>query len=113
MAEDNLDLFEEEIEEIREFSELDMDTFHDVLECTRGVVGGLGNSISPVMVVDVIESAVGNLLYVPTHGEEPITVEEAVERAVSNLHLADEMDVMFDEGIATASDDIATGKIRQ
>ena len=38
---DNLDLFEKEIEEIKEFSELDLDVFHDVLECTRGVVNVL------------------------------------------------------------------------
>ena len=54
---DNLDLFEKDIEEIKEFSELDLDVFHDVLECTRGVVNGFGSRISPIS-VDIFEGAV-------------------------------------------------------
>lgn len=110
---DNVELFEDEIETIREFSELDMDTFHEVLDCTRRVVGSMGDSISPVAVVDVIEGAVGNLVY--NVDEKPITVEEAVERTVLNLHLLDEMEDMFDseDTIGVLSDEIDTGKVRQ
>ena len=109
---DNVDLFEKEIEEIREFSELDMDTFHEVLDCTRRVVGTMGDSISPAAVVDVIEGAVGNLIY--SADEKPLTVEEAVERTVQNLHLLDEMDEMFEvEEKGVLSDEIDTGKVRQ
>ena len=61
-------------------------------------------------VVDVIEGAVGNLVYHPDN--EVVTAEEAVERAVSNLHLADEMDDMFDD-VFVSSDEIDTGKVRQ
>lgn len=110
---DNVELFEKEIEEIREFSELDMDTFHEVLDCTRRVVGTMGDSISPAAVVDVIEGAVGNLVY--NADEKPLTVEEAIDRTIQNLHLLDEMDSMFDEDLekGTLSDEVDTGKIRQ
>ena len=109
---DNVELFEKEIEEIREFSELDMDTFHEVLDCTRVVVGAMGNSITPAAVVDVIEGAVGNLIY--SADEKPLTVEEAVERTIQNLHLLDEMDEMFEwEEKGVLSDEIDTGKVRQ
>lgn len=110
----NVDLFEEEIDNIREFSELDMETFHDVLNCTRGVVEKFGNSISPISVVDVIEGAVGHLIDTPAVGEKLVTVEEAVEMAISNLHFSDEdeMDDMFEDGIDESSDEYDTGKIR-
>lgn len=113
---DNMDLFEEEIEEIGEFSELDMDLFHDVLDHTREVVSGLGNSISPVAVVDIIEGAVGHLVYQGQSEEKMVTVEEAVARAVSNLHLIDEMeemDAMLEDNPYALSDEIDTGKVRQ
>ena len=112
---DNMDLFEEEIEEIREFSELDLDLFHYVLDCTRGVVAGLGNDITPAAVVDIIEGAVGHLIFRTEADEKPVTVEEAVERSVSNLRLIDEldeMDNMLDEKYIP-SDEIDIGKIRQ
>ncbi len=110
---DNVELFEEEIETIREISDLDMDTFHEVLDCTRKVVGSMGNGISPVAVVDVIEGAVGNLVY--NADEKPLTVEEAVDRTIQNLHLLDEMEEMFDaeDTIGVLSDEIDTGKVRQ
>lgn len=113
---DNMDLFEDEIEEIREFSELDLDLFHDVLDHTREVVNGLGESVSPVAVVDIIEGAVGHLVYQGQSDEKPVTVEEAVSRAVSNLHLIDEMDAMdemLEENPFALSDEIDTGKVRQ
>lgn len=113
---DNLGLFEEEIEEIREFSELDMDVFHDVLECTRGVVDGLGNKVSPIAVVDIIEGAVENLVYETASKEEGITAEDAVNRAVENLGLlddTDEIEAMLEDSKYTPSDEIDTGKVRQ
>lgn len=108
---DNTELFQEEIDEIREYAELDMEVFEEVLDCSRGVISKLGDSISPMSVVDVIEGAVGNLIYHPEN--EVVTVEEAVERAVINLHLVDEMEDMFDDGVFTSSDEIDTGKVRQ
>ena len=95
---DNIELFEEEIETIREFSELDMDTFHEVLDCTRNVVSGMGNSISPLATLDIIEGAVGNLIY--NADEKPITVDEAVERTIANLNLLSELDEMYEDGIS-------------
>lgn len=108
---DNIELFEEEIETIREFSELDMETFHEVLDCTRNVVNEMGNAVSPAAVIDIIEGAVGNLIY--NADEKPITVTEAVERTITNLHLLDEMDDMFDEGPVIITDENDTGKVRQ
>lgn len=110
---DNIELFEEEIETIREFSELDMETFHEVLDYTRGVVNEMGNAISPAAVVDIIEGAVGNLVY--NADEKPITVSEAVERTITNLHLLDEMDEMFDDEVkpGMVTDENDTGKVRQ
>lgn len=113
---DNMDLFEEEIEVIKEYSELDLDVFHDVLECTRGVVNGLGNSVSPIAVVDIIEGAVGHLVYKIEPDEQPVTVEEAVQRAVANLQLVDEESeivAMLEDSKYTPSDELDTGKIRQ
>ena len=109
MAE-NIDMFEDEIENIREFSEIDMETFHNVLKCTRSVVEEFGNRISPISVVDVIEGAVDHLIDTPAIGDKPVTVEEAVELSIANLHLADEMDDMFDDEIYEPSD---TVKFRQ
>lgn len=110
---DNIELFEEEIETIREFSELDMETFHEVLDCTRGVVNEMGNAISPAAVIDIIEGAVGNLVY--NADEKPITVTEAVERTITNLHLLDEMEDMFEDEVNPnmVTDENDTGKIRQ
>ena len=111
---DNVELFKEEIEEIREFSDLDMETFHDVLNCTRGVIRNMGNSISPAAVVDIIEGAVSNLMY--NADEEPITVVEAVKRTVSNLHLLDEIEDMFEDDYFDSkyiTDEKDTGKVRQ
>ena len=101
------------IEEIREFSELDLDLFHDVLDHTREVVNGLGESVLPVAVVDIIEGAVGNLVY--NADEKPITVTEAVERTITNLHLLDEMDDMFEDEVNPniITDENDTGKVRQ
>ena len=113
---DNLDLFEDELEEIREFSELDLDVFHDVLECTRGVVNGFGNKISPISVVDIIEGAVENLVYETAAKEEGITVDDAVNRAVENLGLIDdtaEIEAMLEDNKYTPSDELDTGKVRQ
>ena len=113
---DNLDLFEKEIEEIKEFSELDLDVFHDVLECTRGVVNGFGSRISPISVVDIIEGAVENLVYETAAKEDGITVEDAVSRAVNNLGLIDdtaEIDAMLEDSKFTLSDELDTGKVRQ
>ncbi|MBQ3510978.1 MAG: hypothetical protein IJA30_01625 [Bacilli bacterium] len=113
---DNMDLFEDEIAEIREFSELDLDVFHDVLECTRGVVEGLGNKISPISVVDIIEGAVENLVYETAAKEEGITVDDAVNRAVENLGLIDdtaEIEAMLEDNKYTPSDELDTGKVRQ
>lgn len=93
---DDMDLFDEEIEVIREFSELDVELFHEVLNCTRDVVDSLGNSISPVMVVDIIEGAVGHLLEPPVKGEDAVTVYDAVNMAVDNLHLSDMTSEMVD-----------------
>ena len=39
---DNTELFQEEIDEIREYAELDMEVFEEVLECSRGVISKLG-----------------------------------------------------------------------
>ena len=108
---DNIELFEEEIETIREFSELDMDTFHEALDFTRVVVREMGNSVSPAAVVDIIEGAVGNLIY--NADEKPITVEEAVERTIINLHLLDEMDEMFEDGVAVSMEEISSDKKMQ
>lgn len=113
---DNMDLFEDEIEEIREFSELDLDVFHDVLECTRGVVNSFGNKISPISVVDIIEGAVENLVYETAAKEEGITVDDAVNRAVENLGLIDdtaEIEAMLEDNKYTPSDELDTGKVRQ
>ena len=113
---DNLDLFEKEIEEIKEFSELDLDVFHDVLECTRGVVNGFGSRISPISVVDIIEGAVENLVYETAAKEDGITVEDAVSRAVNNLGLIDdtaEIDAMLEDNRFTPSDELDTDKVRQ
>ena len=113
---DNLDLFEKEIEERKEFSELDLDVFHDVLECTRGVVNGFGSRISPISVVDIIEGAVENLVYETAAKEDGITVEDAVSRAVNNLGLIDdtaEIEAMLEDNRFTPSDELDTGKVRQ
>ena len=113
---DNMDLFEDEIEEIREFSELDLDVFHDVLECTRGVVNSFGNKISSISVVDIIEGAVENLVYETAAKEEGITVDDAVNRAVENLGLIDdtaEIEAMLEDNKYTPSDELDTGKVRQ
>ena len=113
---DNLDLFEKEIEEIKEFSELDLDVFHDVLECTRGVVNGFGSRISPISVVDIIEGAVENLVYETADIKEHVTVEDAVSRAVNNLGLIDdtaEIEAMLEDNRFTPSDELDTGKVRQ
>ena len=114
---DNLDLFEKEIEEIKEFSELDLDVFHDVLECTRGVVNGFGSRISPISVVDIIEGAVEHLVYETADiKEDGITVEDAVSRAVNNLGLIDdtaEIEAMLEDNRFTPSDELDTGKVRQ
>ena len=113
---DNLDLFEDEIEEIKEFSELDLDLFHDVLECTRGVVNNYGSRISPASVVDIIEGAVENLVYETANREDNITAEDAVNRAINNLGLIDEaaeIESMLEENQYTPSDELDTGKVRQ
>ena len=108
---DNTDLFKEEIDEIREFAELDMEVFTEVLDYSRGVIEKLGDSISPMSVVDVIEGTVGNLIYHPE--DEVVTVEDAVERAVANLHLGEELDDMFEDDVFVLSDEADTGKVRQ
>ena len=108
---DNIELFDDEIETIREFSELDLDTFHQVLDGTRLVVSELGNSISPAAVIDIIEGTVGNLVY--NSDEKPITVTEAIERTISNLHLLDEMDEMFEDGVCVPIDEIDDSKKMQ
>lgn len=111
---DNVELFNEEIDEIREFSDLDMETFHDVLDCTRGFVKNMGNRISPAAVVDIIEGAVSNLMY--DADEKPITVVEAVKRTVYNLQLLEEMDDMFEDDSFDSkyiTDENDTGKVRQ
>ena len=93
---DNLDLFEEEIEEIRDSSEIELDLFRDVLTCARGVVSSMGNSVSPVLVVDLIERSVEHLMFDVTDENTPITVDEAVSRAAYNLGLS-EINEMFSE----------------
>ena len=93
---DNLDLFEEEIEEIRDSSEIELDLFRDVLACVRGVVSSVGNSVSPVFVVDLIERSVEHLMSDVTDENTPITVDEAVSRAAYNLGLS-EINEMFSE----------------
>ncbi len=90
---DNVELFQEEIEEIKEFSGLDLELFSEVISYSREVVGKLGSRISPVAVVDVIDGAVSHLIC--STEKEPVLVEEAVDRAIANLHLIDEMDEIF------------------
>lgn len=95
MMVDNVELFEEEIDEIDVFSDLDKETFQEIIEYSRGVIAGLGNRISPVAVVDVISEATSNMMY--SGNDEEVTVEMAVDRAVANLHLADELEALFGE----------------
>ena len=92
---DNLDLFENEIEDIKEYSELDLELFNEVLNCTRDVVVSLGSRIHPAEVIDVIEGAVGHLVYGPRELEKEVSAEEAVNMAVSGLGLSS--DDMFTE----------------
>ena len=103
----NMELFEEEINSIREHCELDVEMFHDVLDCTRRTITKYGERISPMATIDVIEGAVEQLLYVKSN-EKPITVKQAVKLAISNLGIS-EMDEIFETVVDYDSHDFGDG----
>ena len=104
--EKNMELFEQEINDIREYSEIDIETFHDVLDCTRRVIVKYGERISPMATVDVIEGAVEQLTY--SKKNDPINVKQAVRMAVENLGIS-EMDEMFETVAEYDSHDFSDG----
>ena len=102
----NMELFEDEINDIKENSNMDMETFYDVLDCTRRALVKYGERISPMATVDVIEGAVEQLMY--SKKFEPITVKQAVKLSINNLGIS-EIDEMFELVADMDSHDFSDG----
>lgn len=84
----DIELFEEEIFEIKDFSELDDNSFKQIMNQVRLFFSEYrGPQVTPNVVVDVIEAAVST--YILSHGE--VSIEESVDQSLRSSGLvADE-----------------------
>lgn len=80
----DIELFQDEISEIKDFSELDDNSFKQIMNQVRLFFSEYrGPQVTPNVVVDVIEAAVST--YVLSHGE--VSIEEAVDQSLRSSGL--------------------------
>lgn len=91
---ENFVLFEDAIQEIKEYADLNHDDFNIICNEVREVLSKFGNQLSPSVVVDLIESAVSIYTMAEVRKEidglTQLTPELAVSLAAKDLGL--EMD---------------------
>ncbi len=93
---ENFELFNEEIEEIKSYSELPTDVFSQICNEAKRYLSSYGNYIAPSVVVDLIESAVSIYMLALVQAEQgqninsKITTSEAVKLAFEDLGLVEE-----------------------
>ena len=90
-VEKSIEMFQEEIDEIRDFSELKETTFGQILDATREYMDEYEGEISPITVVDVIEVATNIYIFGNRIADEKeIDIDEAVRQAAFVMKLSDQ-----------------------
>ena len=101
--EKNFELFSKEIEEIREFSDLNKTAFGKILTATRTLLAESNCEVDPVTILDVIENATSIYTF-ENRNNHQITSTEAVVLAANVCGIQAFNDMIQESNITNASE---------